>query len=270
MSVVEFLALIGAGAAIGLYATVVGAGGGFLLTPLLLLRHEGALPAEVTMAALLVVALSSGLATGSALRGRRIDLPVCALLVAVTVPAALAGATVTTILPRATFAVVFASLLFVVGAFLVIRPHPAVGTPGSPGWRRRFRDGEGRVWMYRVPLRRALTISAVAAFVSALAGIGGGLIFTPINTHVGRMPHALAVPATHFVIATLAAAVVIFQGVAGHADTPLEDVPALAIGVIVASRFAPRLQRRLGAGLLTRALAIGILAVAARTAFVAL
>ena len=50
MSPVEFLALIGAGAAIGLYATVVGAGGGFLLTPLLLLRHEDALPAEITMA----------------------------------------------------------------------------------------------------------------------------------------------------------------------------------------------------------------------------
>jgi uncharacterized membrane protein YfcA len=266
----EFLALIGAGAAIGLYATAVGAGGGFLLAPLLLLRHDDAAPAEVTMAALLVVAVSSGLSTVISLRQGRVDLPVGLLLSAAAVPAALLGAAGTALLPRGAFAAFFAALLLVIGLYLMLRPHAPAGPPGRGGWPRDFTDGDGRRWIYRIPVLRSLLASFAAAFLAALAGIGGGLIYTPLNTHVVRMPHTLAVPASHVVIAVLAAVVVVFHTGAGHVGDPLEDVPALGIGVIVASRLGNVLQRRLGAGLLTRFLAAGLLVVGVRTALIAL
>ncbi len=269
MSPLEFLALMAAGAAIGLYATTVGAGGGFLLAPLLLVRHGEAEPAEVTMAALLIVAVSSGISTGFSLRQCRVDWRVGLMLLAAAVPAALLGAAGTSVLPRSVFAILFAALLLVLGVFLMARPEAPAGQPGAGGWPRHFVDGEGRRWVYRVPVRRSLFASFSAAFVAALAGIGGGLIFTPLNTHLVRMPHALAVPVSHVVIAGLALVVVLFHTTAGNVGDPLDDVPALGIGVIVASRLANRLQRRLGAGLLTRFLAIGLLAVGARTALVA-
>ena len=102
--------------------------------------------------------------------------------------------------------------------------------------------------------------------MAALAGIGGGLIYTPLNTHVLRMPHALAVPATHVVITGLAAVVVLFHAGSGTTGDLLEDVLPVGLGVIVASRFGSRVQRRLGAGLLTRFLAVGLLVVGVRTA----
>ena len=85
------MTLIGAGAAIGLYAQAVGAVGGFLISPLLLLRHENAEPAEVTMAALLIVAVSSGISTILSLRQGRVDLPVGPALLAAATPAAVLG-----------------------------------------------------------------------------------------------------------------------------------------------------------------------------------
>jgi len=264
------LALIGAGAAIGLYAQAVGAGGGFLISPLLLLRHGEADPAEVTMAALLIVAVSSGISTVLSLRQGHVDLPVGLVLLAAATPAALLGALGTLQLPREAFASIFAALLVVLGVYLMARPEASAGEPGRSGWRRDFTDGEGRRWLYRIPLARGIASSFGVAFVAALAGIGGGLIYTPLNTYVLRMPHALAVPATHVVIAGLAAVVVIFHAGSGTSGDPLEDVLPLGLGVIVASRFGSRLQRRLGEELLTRFLAVGLLIVGGRTALEAL
>ena len=266
MSLLEFLALVAAGAGIGLYATAVGAGGGFLIAPLLLLRHDAAEPAEVTMAALLIVGISSGIGTAISLRRRRIDLRAALLMLAAAVPAALAGAGANTALPRAVFAAFFAGLLLVLGLYLMLRPHAPSAEPGGGGWARDFTDGEGRRWLYRIPVVRALLASSTAAFLAALAGIGGGLIYTPLNTHIARMPHALAVPATHVVITGLSAVVVVFHAGFGNSGDPLQDVPALGLGVIVASRYGVALQRRLEAGLLTRFLALGLLAVGIRTA----
>ena len=270
LDVLEILGLVGAGVAIGAYATAVGAGGGFLLAPLLLVRHPDADPASVTMAALTVVAVSSGIGTVFSARERRIDYPVVAMLVAAALPAALLGAAGTSQLPRSTFALFFGSLLFVVGLYLVVRPHPPLGAPGTDGWHRHFKDGEDNLFFYRIPVRRSAFATAIAAFVAALAGIGGGLIYTPLTTHVMRMPHWLAVPASHVVIASIAAMVVVFHASAGNTGDPMEDVPALGVGVIVASRLGSRIQRRLGAGTLTRFLAIGVLAVAIRTALIAI
>ena len=55
MSAPEFILLVLAGIAIGSYATAVGAGGGFLLAPLLLSRHTEAEPAAIAAATLSVV-----------------------------------------------------------------------------------------------------------------------------------------------------------------------------------------------------------------------
>ena len=270
MSVIEFVGLVGAGALIGIYATAVGAGGGFLIAPLLLIRHEDASPPEITMAALAVVAISSGLTTVFSAREKRIDYPVAALLLVSAIPAALIGALATAQLPRSTFAIFFAGLILIIGLFLIIRPTAPISSSQVRGWRRSLADSANEKFEYIIPVRRSMAVTAGAALLASIAGIGGGLIYTPLTTHVMRMPHWLAVPTAHVLITGVAVMVVVFQFAANNTGNPLNDVPALALGVIPASRMSSRLQRRLGAGLLTRLLAIGLLAVGIRTAFVAL
>ena len=266
----EILALIGAGAVIGLYAQAVGAGGGFLLSPFLLLWHDGAEPAEVTMAALLIVAVSSGISTVLSLRRGLVDLPVGMLLLVAAAPAALLGALANSQLPREAFASIFAVLLVMLGLYLIARPEVPTGKPGGHGWRRDFTDSRGQRWFYRVPLARGIGLSSGVACVAALAGVGGGRLYTPLNTHVLRMPHTLAIPATHLVITGLAGVVVIFHAGSGTGGNPLEDVLPIGLGVIAASRFGDELRRRLRASLLTRFLAIGLLIIGGRAMLEAL
>ena len=72
MSPAEAILLIAVGAIIGAYATSIGAGGGFLIAPLLLLRYPEAEPAEVTTASLTVVLISSLTSTVIVSRERRV------------------------------------------------------------------------------------------------------------------------------------------------------------------------------------------------------
>lgn len=269
LSALEAAALVLAGFAIGAYASSIGAGGGFLLAPLLLWRYPAAAPAAVTTAALSVVVVSSGLAALLAARERAIDVPLAGTLAAAALPGAILGAAGTALLPRTAFAALFAGLLFATGLYLVWRPTPAVVDPVRRGWRRRMRVGVD-TYAYRVPLVRSIAASIVASTLAALAGIGGGLIYTPLATRVMRVPYALAVPVAHVIITAIAAAVVVFHLLAGHAGEPMHDVLPLTVGVVAAAPLAQHLHRRLGEGALTRVLAAGLLLVAFRTALLAL
>ena len=54
MEPIEAVLLVVVGAAIGAYASAIGSGGGFIIAPLLLLRHEDSTPPEITAASLSV------------------------------------------------------------------------------------------------------------------------------------------------------------------------------------------------------------------------
>lgn len=269
MSPAELLALVVAGFVIGTYATSVGAGGGFLLAPVLLLRYEEAEPAAIAMATLSVVILSSGLAASTAAWGRRVDVPVAATLTATAIPAGLIGAAGTALLPRDVFALFFAVLLALAGAYLALRPTRGLIQPVTRGWRRTFIDGRRDTFRYRIPIRRGMLATAGTAGLSALAGIGGGLIYTPLVTRVMHVPHSLAVPIAQVVNTGMAVMVVTFHLAAGHAGDPMRDVPALGLGVIASVPLGRRLNRKLGEGPLTRILALGLLLVSVRTALIA-
>ena len=267
MDAVEAAALIATGVVIGAYATAIGAGGGFLIAPLLLLRHPDADPQFVTTASLSVIAVSSGLTSAVAARAGRIDGRVASLMAGAAVPGALLGARGTELVPRDAFAAGIAALLLALALYLAWRPAARIAEPLAHGWRRELRDREGNVFVYRVPLLRGVIPTAATSLVAALGGIGGGIFYVPLATRVMRMPHALAVPAAHVVITTLAVAVVLFHLAAGHAGEPLRDAPWLAIGMVASNPLGQRFHRRLGEGQLTRLLAAGLVVVGVRTAW---
>lgn len=271
MQPLEALVLVIVGVAVGAYAAAIGAGGGFLITPLLLLRYSSALPVEVTTASLTVVAISTAVSSAIAAVGRRIDYGVTALLAVSTIPMALVGAALTDFLPRRVFALVVAVLLLALAVYLVMRPRALFVTPARGGWRREFTEGaSGDTYVYTVPIARAVIGASAAAFVSAVSGIGGGPFHVPVATRVARVPHRLAVPAVQVVILTLSVVVVAYHLASGHVGPPMRDVPWLGLGVVVGNPAGQWLNRRLGEGPLTRALAAGLLLISLRTAWGAL
>ena len=267
MDWIEFLALIGVGIAVGVYATAVGAGGGFLFAPVLLTRHAEASPAEIALASMCLVLASSGLATARLAREKRVDYRAVGMAAAIAVPAGLVGATGTAQLPREIFAAGFAALLALLGAYLIWRPTGDAGTLGRRGWRRMIRDRRGELYLYWIPVRRSLAVIGVTSILTSLAGIGGGLFFATITIRVMRMPAWLGVPASHAIVSSIALVVVIYHTATQHFGDPLTDVPPLLIGAMIANPIGLVVATRMRESLLSRLLAIGMLAVAVRVAF---
>ena len=266
MDPLEFAALIAVGLGIGLYAAAVGAGGGFLFAPLLLARHGDAEPAEIALASMCLVLASGLLSTGINARRRLIDWRAVGMVGCIAAPAAVIGATLTQNVPREVFAALFVFLLGGLSLYLIARPASNAGQVGRRGWRR-LHHARGETYLYWIPVRRALAVTGFTSAMTALAGIGGGLFFGLIGVRVMRMPVALAVPMSHGVVATIALCVVIVQAAGGNFGDPLNDVPPLLIGALAANPFGHRITARLRETGLSRLLALGLAAAAARTAF---
>ena len=266
----EYALLVAIGFAVGIYSTALGAGGAFLLTPLLLIRHPDVAPAYVATASLSIVVLSSGLSAVQAFRSRQLDYPVLAVLVAAVVPMAVLGAATTGLVPRRAFQLGFSVFMFAMAVYLILPRRVEYIAVQVSGWRRYVETGDGETVVYTFPVVRAVIAAAVASFLSSLAGIGGGPLYTPLEIRVMRIPMTIAVPMAHVVITSLAVSGLALHLVEGNVGEPMRDMPWLAAGMLAGNPLGRIVGRRLREGPVIRLLVGGIVIVAARTMWGAL
>ena len=267
IDVIEAISLVVGGFLIGAYSIAIGAGGGVLIAPLLLIRYPDADPALLTTASLTAVLITSTASSAIVIPERRVDLRVALLIAAILVPAGLIGALATIELPREAFAIGSAVLLTALAIYIILKPTAPDPPPDAEGAHRVIEDRDGNRFEYHIPVGHSIAPNVGMAFLSALAGIGGGPIGVPIMTRIMRIPHAIAVPTIQVKTAIYAASIVAFHLALGHAGEPLKDVPFLGLGVLLANPIGQRMRRRLGEGPLMHALALILLVVAARTAY---
>src|SRR5258708_8092305 len=117
-----FALLAPLGFAIGLYGTLVGAGGGSLLVPALLLLFPKEKPAIITAMSLAVVFFNAYSGTIAYVRMGRVDYRAGTLFTLASLPGATVGALLVREMPRAVFEPVFGSLLLALGGFLFVSP----------------------------------------------------------------------------------------------------------------------------------------------------
>jgi uncharacterized membrane protein YfcA len=111
------------GAAVGVVTGLVGAGGGFLVVPALVLL--GGLPMGVAAGtSLLVIAMKSGAALTGYLATVSIDWPVVAVVTLATVTGSLLGARLVGHLPAGTLRRAFGWFVLAIGAFVLTRQAP--------------------------------------------------------------------------------------------------------------------------------------------------
>ena len=261
MSPTTVTLLIILGAAVGLFGTLVGAGGGFILTPVLLLLYPSDSPATITAISLFVVffnALSGSLAYG---RQRRIDYRSGIAFAIATFPGAVAGALLVTIAPRRLFLALMAALLAALAAWLLTgprlsgnEPRPGSGTP------RIITDRQGTRYSYPVPVGRGVALSVLVGFVSSFLGIGGGVLHVPLLIGALGFPVHVATATSHFVLANMAAVGTLTHLVTGDfpGGTGLHRAIALSVGVVGGAQAGAVLSQRIHGVVITRLLAAGL------------
>ena len=255
--------LVPAGFGLGALGTLVGAGGGFLLAPMLLLVYPRERPETIATISLAVVFLNALSGTIAYARMRRVDLRSGLLLAAATVPGAILGAVTTTLLPRRAFDVVFAVVLLAGAALLLWRPHTraAIGH-GTFARTLTERNGTVHAWAYNPWI--AFGMSLGVGYVSSLLGIGGGIVHVPVLTAFLGFPVHIATATSHFTLAVMAGTGTLTHVVTGAFHHGWRRALALGVGALVGAQVGARLSERIHGRLIVRLLAAALVFVAMR------
>jgi uncharacterized membrane protein YfcA len=239
------------------YGTLVGAGGGFLLVPLLLLLRE--FPHTLAVGTSLAVVSANALSAAAGfLRQKKVDLRAGLVFAVCTLPGALIGAFLTASVEGAAFRAVFGGTLVLVAVYLLIRGGRKESSP--------FRGKVGLGWVQRAaysyyePLGAFFSVGV--GFFSSLLGIGGGIIHVPLMTEVLRFPVHVAVATSQFILVFTA-----LTGFASHLYQDHVNWPValpMMVGAVAGAQAGVWLSKRIGGPATVRLLALALVAVGVR------
>ena len=267
---IQYLLLLPLGLAIGAFGTLIGAGGGFILVPVLLLVYPQEETELITSISLSVVFFNALSGSAAYARMRRIDYRSGALFAVATVPGAILGAVSTACLRRGVFDLIFGILMVVAGIYLWIShkdeprmrlPHTAPGasSPRRSFWsKRNLVDADGEPYHYEFNVSIGIILSVFVGFVSSLLGVGGGFIHVPILVRLLNFPVHIATATSHFVLAIMALTGTIVHIAQGIFAQGVQHTIFLGIGVVVGAQFGAVLSNRVGGKLIIRGLAVAL------------
>jgi uncharacterized membrane protein YfcA len=260
------LALLGA--VVGTYGTLIGAGGGFVLTPLLILLYPDRAPEVITAISLGVVWANAASGSIAYAHQKRIDYTAALIFAVATLPGAVTGALATALLPRHTFEAAFGVMLVIVAVWLLLpRPQRIVTTTPRRYLRRLLTDIHGDTYRYAFDPVLGTLLGVLIGFFSSLFGVGGGIIYVPVMILVLRFPAHVATATSTFTLMFTAGTGALVHLVAGHYVGVVPEVLSLALGVLVGAQIGAAVSDRLGRRgqvVVTRLLSAALLVVGGR------
>jgi hypothetical protein len=274
------IVLLSMGLTVGFLSGMFGIGGGFIMTPLLILLGVPSAVAVGTGASQ-VMASSVSSAIGHWQRGN-VDLQMGYLLIGGGIFGAVTGVRLVYILKQAGQLDFFVSLTYVVllgviGALMLIESvRTLTATPAKTAMSTR-RAGQ-HTWIQRLPLKRRFAESklyisaippvAIGAFVgwlTAIMGVGGGFVMVPAMIYLLRMPTKMVIGTSAFQIVVVTGLTTVLQSMQNHAVDVALALP-LIVGGVVGAQYGVGFSERLKAEQLRAGLALLVLAVAVRMA----
>lgn len=257
------------GFVVGVYGTLVGAGGGFLVVPfLLLVKHFP--PAEAAGTSLVVVFMNAVSGTLAYAKQKRIDYKSGLWFAAAALPGSFLGAYLVDLLSTRSFHLAVGILLSLIAGILLWRPHGALAgakaraSRGRSYWpkQKRIVDAEGQVFEYSYDRVVGLALSFVVGFLSSLLGIGGGIIHVPALVLLLAFPAHISTATSHFILAITAAMGATSHFALGHVK--LGAGLSMGAGAVLGAPVGARLSKKTKGAWILRGLALALLAVGVR------
>jgi uncharacterized membrane protein YfcA len=273
---IHYLWLLPLGFLIGAFGTLIGAGGGFILVPILLLVYPNEKTELITAISLAVVFFNALSGSFAYARMKRVDYKSGIVFSIATIPGAILGALSTAFVPRRAFDLIFGILMTIAAVVLWLSakeerstsPRPKVVQVSEKArtrlTQRHLVDAEGVHYDYAFDLRLGTVLSIFVGYLSSLLGVGGGFIHVPALTRLLNFPVHIATATSHFVLAVMALTgtlVHVVQGVFVHGA---RRTAVLAIGVLVGAQAGAWISNRVGGKMIIRGLAVALLFVGIR------
>jgi uncharacterized membrane protein YfcA len=277
---VNFLLILGLGVAVGFISGMFGVGGGFLMTPLLILVGIPPAVAVANVPTHMAASSMSGLLTYW--RRKLVDLGLGLVLLSGGLIGTAAGVWLFAVLLRAgqldlIVGLSYVILLGIVGGIMltesvraIVRAYqgepPIVRRPGTHAWfhglplKLRFR--QSRIYVSAIPIT---VIGFLIGFFGAIMGIGGGFLLSPALIYRMRVPTTVSLATSLFLtLCTMLIATVLHAVENRTVDIVLALV--LMTGGVIGAQFGARAGQAIRAERLRLLLGILVVGVAIRFA----
>jgi uncharacterized membrane protein YfcA len=271
------------GGIVGFLSGLVGVGGGFLITPLLIFTGVPPIVAVATGSA--QIAGTSAGATYAHWRLGNVDFKMGFVLLAGSWVGGASGVQVANILTKSgqfgnivTF--LYVVLLGVIGVSMLVESLKAVFGKGKPDagggggqagamaslverlpWRMNFAVSGLEISML-VPL----VLGIAVGILTSLMGVGGGFVMVPVMIYLLKMPTKIVVGTSLFQLLFTTALVSVMQAGVNHAVDPFLAL-ILILGSAFGTQWGTRAGMRLPAEKLRLILALVVVAVAIKMVF---
>ncbi len=280
---VHIFLLLGLGLLVGFLSGLFGVGGGFLLTPLLMMVGIPPTVAAASDANQIVAASTSG--TFAHWRLGNVDFKMGLILVLGGIIGGTLGVQLIKILRAAGNAdfvikITYVVMLGIIGSYMFqesirnLRPRPLQGPKPKTGGKSWFAaccdalpitmrfEKSGVVMSFFIPL----ILGTLVGVLSALMGVGGGFIMVPVMVYMLRMPMHVVVGTSLFQVLFTCIDVTFMQAYYNHTVDLLLAV-FLLVGSTTGAQIGARVGNRMKADQLKVILASIVLLVMVKMAF---
>ena len=234
--------LIAIGFIVGAIGTLIGAGGGFLLVPILLLLDPHMTPDVVTGISLAVIFFNAASGSVAYARMGRIVYKAGIIFALAALPGAIIGVYTTSHIPRTVFNGIFGCLMIAASVYLMTTSET--------------KTEEKQLENYNLGLGAG--ISVVIGFLSSVLGIGGGIIHVPALTRILNFPVHIATATSHFVLSITALVATIIHLMNGTLKGQLGTILWISLGAIIGAQVGAKLSNQMKGTWIIRALAAGL------------
>lgn len=258
MSLIDASLLLIIGFVVGVPMSMVGLGGGLLIVPTLILAF-GLPPQNAVAISLVAMVGTTFSASIGYIRHCRVDYKLALLYDILDIPGVVAGAYLTTILPRDILTGLCGLFILTISLLLIgNRKRRVVSSTknceqaNGVKWRRRRVDSSNQVFEYFISKPSlALVSSFTGGLVTGLVGLGGGITDTTSMILLGVPPH-IAVATSEF-------AMVFSNGIGVGAHGVLQNILwdyaiPLTFGTFIGAQIGVLAARRVKSETLTKML----------------
>jgi uncharacterized membrane protein YfcA len=287
MDVVVLVLLLAVSTLAGILGSILGLGGGFIITPTLIMLNLE--PYRVSATSLFTVVSTSLSSSISYAKQGRIDYRLVSRLALSALPGAIIGAYIASIIDTEGFKLYFAMILASVSIYMLLRPY----RKNDVGSDNKADDKNGNNYNYNndddndnegnnndrdnnnkssssyvnsnkvgksIPVY--YTIASLSGLVSSLFGIGGGAILVPMMLILMGMSMHRAVPNAQFIILVSSIVGLLSHAILGHPDYMIASI--LVVGTFIGAQIGARLLGRVKDIVLRRAVSIALLGIAVK------
>jgi uncharacterized membrane protein YfcA len=241
------LVMLAGGLLAGVFGSLLGLGGGILIVPLLTLGF-GLPVREAVAVSLVCVIMTSSAAAGVYLERDVANMRLGMTLELFTATGALIGGGIAYLLDQRAVAGLFSILLLYTAASMLrrgrIEAAPASEPDAAPATGFSATLGGSGYVVRHLPLGSVLSV--FAGVVSALLGVGGGIVKVPVMHLAMGVPLRVATATSNFMIGVTATAGAITYLLRGGIDPYVAGPTAVGVfvGATIGSRNAHRIDQR--------------------------